>query len=218
MKLSPEEQRVLGVMMEKQITTPSYYPITVNALVNGCNQKNSRWPLTGYTEPQVQRVLDVLRDRILSTIVHEHGARSPKYAQLLSRELRLEPPEVAIITVLLLRGPQTPGELRSRGEPLYSFRSLSEVEHTLEVLASRRPEPFVVLLPRQTGMREARYAHLLGDLEAQTAALESLSDGKGEGKSDGNAEVLALGNRVETLEAELKALRSKIEALEALWK
>jgi uncharacterized protein len=216
MKLNLEEQRVLGVLMEKQITTPSYYPMTVNALVNGCNQKNSRWPLVSYSEPQVQRVLDVLRDRILSTIVHEHGARSPKYAQLLSRELRLEPAEIAIITVLLLRGPQTPGELRSRGEALYGFRSLAEVEQTLEALASRRPEPFVVLLPRQSGMREARYAHLLGDLETQTAALESLGDGKGEGKPD-SSEVLALGQRIETLEAEVKVLRSKIEELEALW-
>jgi uncharacterized protein len=205
-------------MMEKQITTPNYYPMTVNALVNGCNQKNSRWPLTSYTEPEVQRVLDVLRDRILSTIVHEHGARSPKYAQLLSRELRLEPPEIAIITVLLLRGPQTPGELRSRGEPLYSFSSLVEVEQTLEALATRRPEAFVVLLPRQTGMREARYAHLLGDLEQQTAALESLGEGKNDGKGDGSGEIMALNSRVETLEAEVKALRDKIEALEALWK
>jgi uncharacterized protein len=218
MQLSPEEQRILGVLMEKQITTPNAYPMTANALLNGCNQKNSRWPVVSYSEGQMLRVLDGLRDRLLSTIVHEHGARVPKYAQLLVRELRLEPPETAILTVLLLRGPQTPGELRSRAEPLHGFKSLGEVEATLNELVTRRPHHLACQLPRQSGMREQRYAHLLGDLEAQTLALEDHWEGKADGKSEYSPESSAVLGRLEQVEQELTELRQRLAVLEELLK
>ncbi len=205
--LSEREVRVLGVLMEKQVTTPAYYPMSVNALMNGCNQKNSRDPVVNYTESDVIGTIEGMRDRRLTTIVHEHGSRVPKYAQNLGRELRLEPDEHAVLCVLMLRGPQTVGELRGRCEPLHAFASLQAVEDTLTRLANRPVKPLVVRMERLPGAREARWAHTMSGakgLEVMKAQLVSSIQ-------SGSNNVVVDANRLEALEAEVRQLRAELQ-------
>ena len=162
MELTPEEARVVGALAEKQLTTPQYYPLTLNALVNACNQTSNRNPVVSYDDATVERALQGLRDKGLARAVLSPGNRAPKYRHLLEEALALVPEELAIFTVLLLRGPQTTGELRTRTERMYAFSSLDEVEATLDRLATRHEEPLAERLERQPGQKEARYAHLLG--------------------------------------------------------
>ncbi len=160
-QLTPEEARVVGALAEKQLTTPQYYPLTLNALVNACNQTSNRNPVVAYDEATVERALHGLRDKRLARTVLSPGNRAPKYRHLLDEALALVPEELAVLTVLLLRGPQTVGELRTRSERMYPFASLEEVEAALERLATRHEEPLVERLERQPGQKEARYTHLL---------------------------------------------------------
>jgi hypothetical protein len=207
--LSEREVRVLGVLMEKQVTTPAYYPMSVNALMNGCNQKNSRDPVVNYTESDVMSTIEGMRDRRLTTIVHEHGSRVPKYAQNLGRELRLEPDEHAVLCVLMLRGPQTVGELRGRCDPLHAFASLQAVEDTLNRLASRPVKPLVVRLERLPGAREARWAHTMSGtkgLEVMKAQLVSSIQA-------GSNNVVVDANRLEAVEAEVRELRAELQEI-----
>lgn len=162
MELTPEEARVVGALAEKQLTTPQYYPLTLNALVNACNQTSNRNPVVTYDDATVEAALKGLRDKGLARAVLSPGNRAPKYRHLLDEALALVPEEVAVMTVLLLRGPQTTGELRTRTERMYAFSSLEEVEAALERLATRHEEPLAEKLERQPGQKEARYAHLLG--------------------------------------------------------
>ncbi|MGH9767187.1 MAG: YceH family protein [Blastocatellia bacterium] len=159
--LNEYELRALGALVEKQIATPDYYPMTLNALVNACNQKNHRDPVVIYDEATVTKALESLREKNLAYVFHGSDARVPKYGNLFSKGYDLNEAEVPLMCVLVLRGPQTPGELRSRTQHLHSFESLAEVETLLQGL-SARDEPLVVKLPRQTGSRESRFAHLLG--------------------------------------------------------
>ena len=154
--LDPFEVRVLGALLEKEITTPEYYPLTLNALVNACNQKSNRDPVVNYEEDVVQQALAMLRNRGLAVRISGAGHRVEKYAHSLGEKLNLRRPEVAVLCVLMLRGPQTVGEVRGRTERMYEFTELADVEHCLESLAARAPEPLVVAWPR------GRWSHLLG--------------------------------------------------------
>jgi len=160
--LNEYELRTLGALVEKQIATPDYYPMTLNALVNACNQKNHRDPVVSFDETTVARALDSLREKNLAYVFHGSEARAPKYGHLFPKAFDLSEAEVPLMCVLILRGPQTPGELRSRTQHLRVFESLAEVETLLQAL-SLREEPLIVKMPRQPGSRESRFAHLLGD-------------------------------------------------------
>ena len=194
--LDPLEQRVLGVLLEKELSTPEYYPLTLNALVNGCNQSSNRAPVLQVDEDAVQSALDRLRDRRLAATVQSAGARTLKYAQRLTSIHGLAVQEAAIMGELLLRGPQTPGELRARCTRMYPFQELEEVDAALTMLAEGE-EPLAVRLPRAPGMKEARHAHLLG---GPVASYEPPAAPPG------------LGAQVAALTEELAALRAEFEA------
>jgi uncharacterized protein YceH (UPF0502 family) len=159
--LSPEEARVLGCLLEKQITTPDYYPLTLNALVAACNQKSSRDPVVNYDDKTVLRALDHLREKKLSLLHHVAGSRVPKYEHRLDERFTFSEEQRGVLCLLLLRGAQTAGELRSRSGRLCSFSSPTEVERVLGSLVGHEDGPFVVDLPVLPGAREPRYMHLL---------------------------------------------------------
>lgn len=205
-KLNEVEARVLGALVEKQLTTPEYYPMTLNALVNACNQKTSREPVTSYDETTVTQCLDALRDRNLVYVFYGSTSRVPKYKHMLPSVFELDPAQTAVVDVMLLRGPQTLGELRTRTERLFDFQNLGEVQEALDELM-RRDEPLVVKLPIQPGQKEARFAHLLsGEID-----LEALAAAQATRPSRGGADA----ERVEKLEAEVANLRTEIELLKA---
>ncbi len=158
--LNEFETRVLGSLIEKEITTPEYYPQSLNALTNACNQINNRDPVVLYGEQQVLRAVESLRDKRLATAISGGDSRVVKYGHKATDTLALPRPEIAIICVLLLRGPQTIGELRTRTARMHEFATLADVQTTLQAL-SARAEPLVTMLPRQVGTKEPRYAHLL---------------------------------------------------------
>jgi uncharacterized protein YceH (UPF0502 family) len=160
--LSATEQRVLGSLVEKQVTTPDYYPLSLNALTNACNQSSNREPVVSFDETAVVRALNLLREKKLAYLFDGAQSRVPRYGHRFAEVFELAPPETAILCELMLRGPQTVGELRGRASRMHAFEALSEVEGVLEGLATRSPKPLVVKLARQSGMKECRYAHLLG--------------------------------------------------------
>ncbi|HAS11021.1 MAG TPA: DUF480 domain-containing protein [Acidimicrobiaceae bacterium] len=201
--LTPIQQRVLGALAEKAATVPDTYPMTLRGLQTACNQKNNREPVTDHTEGEIQAALDELKARHLVRFVYaSHGARSTKFRHVLDERLGLEAGELALVTALLLRGPQTLNELRTRTERAHAFASNDEVATTLEGLAART-DPVVVHLPRQPGQKETRWAHLLGDgpderLPAPTAVTPAPAAAGGEGLA---ARVAELEERVAALEA-----------------
>src|ERR671912_1254989 len=158
--LDEVEVRVLGALVEKQLATPDYYPLTLNALVNACNQISNRDPVVSYDERTVERAVDSLRGKNLAYVFYGSESRVPKYKHVMTEIFRLPAPELAAMCVLMLRGPQTVGEVRGRTGRLYEFADLREAEETLDGLA-RRDDPLVAKLPRQAGRKEARYAQLL---------------------------------------------------------
>lgn len=204
--LNEYELRTLGALVEKQIATPDYYPMTLNALVNACNQKNHRDPVVVYDEATVARALEGLREKNLAYVFHGSEARAPKYGHLFPKAFDLSEAEVPLMCVLILRGPQTPGELRSRSQHLRAFESLAEVESLLQGL-SLREEPLIVKLPRQPGSRESRFAHLLGgavemeQIEAEPRAPSSVQQSQG-----GNEKIAKLEEEVAALRRELNEL------------
>ena len=147
--------------MEKQLTTPEYYPLTLNALTAACNQKNNRHPVTSYNENEVAQAVETLREKNLVYVFYGSTSRVPKFKHVVPEVLHLTPPETAIVCVLMLRGPQTPGELRGNASRMYEFSGLDEVEQTLAGLITHEPDPLVVRLARQPGQKEVRFAHLL---------------------------------------------------------
>src|SRR5688500_6284196 len=173
--LSATEVRVLGSLIEKQITTPDYYPLTLNALVNACNQLTNREPVVALDDQTVVRALDGLRDKRLATLFTGAESRVAKYKHTLTDAVLLTPGEVALLCVLMLRGPQTLGELRTRSERLFTFDTMPEVEETLNALAARQPQLLVAKLPRQPGTKESRYAQLLSGPIATSAATAEVS-------------------------------------------
>jgi uncharacterized protein YceH (UPF0502 family) len=196
------EVRVLGALLEKDITTPEYYPLTVNALVNACNQKSSRDPIVNYDEDTVLTALDTLRDKHLALKISGAGHRVEKYGHRLGETLNLGRRELAVLCVLMLRGPQTAGELRGRTERMHDFVDLDEVEHVLESLAARTPEPLVAAAAR------GRWAHLLSGEPEESAELEKPS-APGRSESDARA---ALEARVAALEQEVALLKLQLES------
>src|SRR5581483_154858 len=179
--LTPEEQRVLGALLEKQYVTPDVYPMTMNGLLAASNQTSNRNPVVRYEESTVHRALDGLREKGLLRIVYSPSNRATKYRQVFEEERRLTRHEAAVLCVLLLRGPQTVGELRGRTERLATFASLEEVEAVLGGLARREDEALVRRLERQPGQKDARWVHLLGEVRVAEAA-----DGDGDGGRDGD--------------------------------
>ena len=168
--LTEIEARVLGALIEKEITTPEYYPLSLNALVNACNQKNNRDPVTTLEEEQVREALSTLQEKHLAGPAGGADSRVPKYEHRLQEVFNFDRREIAVLCVLLLRGPQTPGELRSRTDRMYHFEVLEDVTSTLDRLAQRNP-PLSAVLPRQPGTKESRYTHLFSG-EPPTAPVE----------------------------------------------
>ena len=163
-KLTETEARVLGSLIEKDITTPEYYPLSLNALVNACNQKSNRDPVMQLDEDAVRDALDGLQEQRLAGPARGADSRVTKYEQRLQEVFNFTRPEIAVLRVLLLRGPQTPGELRGRAERMHRFEALEDVQAALQKLMQREP-PLTKVLPRQPGTKEPRYAHLLaGDV------------------------------------------------------
>src|SRR5437868_14553236 len=174
--LSDIETRVLGSLIEKQVTTPEYYPLTLNALTLACNQKNNRNPVTAFTESQVEQALDSLREKNLAYVFHGSTSRVPKFKHVAPEVLHLTQPELAVMCVLMLSGPQTVGEIRTRGSRFYDFSGLEEVDETLHSLSTKDLEPMVVKLPRLPGQKDARFAHLLsGEVDVEQLAEDQTS-------------------------------------------
>ena len=172
--LTDSEVRVLGAMIEKEITTPDYYPLSLNALVAACNQSSNRNPVVHFDDSAVLEALDSLRDKKLIHQVDESGSRVMKYRHVLYEAMNLGRPTIAIMCVLMLRGPQTLGEIRTRTNRLYDFSSLEEVETTLNSMISAE-SPLVARLPRQAGQKELRYAHLLSG-EIRSPESQAISE------------------------------------------
>ena len=211
--LTPIEARVIGSLIEKQITTPDQYPLSLNALVNACNQKSNRDPVLELEERAVQQTVDDLGRKHFVMEKSGFGSRVPKYQHRFCNTeygtLKLDPQELAIVCELLLRGPQTPGELRSRTNRLCEFADADEVEVTLKSLMSREDGPFIARLPRAAGARESRYAHLFsGTIESVEEPPEAEAASSPSGAPGLAQRVAALEQQVENLRKELEALKS----------
>ncbi|NTZ53029.1 YceH family protein [Citrobacter gillenii] len=207
-ELTATEARVIGCLLEKQVTTPEQYPLSVNGVVTACNQKTNREPVMNLSESEVQDQLDNLVKRHFLRTVSGFGNRVTKYEQRFCNSefgnLKLSAGEVALITTLLLRGAQTPGELRSRASRMYEFSDVAEVESTLEQLATREDGPYVVRLAREPGKRESRYMHLFcGDVDL---TMVTTAD-------EPQAASCDLQARVEVLESEVAELKQRLESL-----
>jgi uncharacterized protein YceH (UPF0502 family) len=222
MTLDPIQIRVLGALIEKEIVTPETYPLSLNALLAACNQRSSRDPVMNLTEDEVRQALHLLEDLGLTAVVRD--SRVAKYEHRIRTVLNLRRDETAILCLLFLRGPQTPGELRSRADRMYSFDGLEGVESTLgrmtaapastgeQPSAAQDMRPLAVILPRQPGSREARYAHLLGG-PVEIAARDASSERRGVASTEqGSGTTLAA--RVAELEAEVAALRVAVARIE----
>ncbi len=199
--LDPAETRVLGSLIEKEIATPEYYPMTLNALVAACNQKNNREPVVAYGEDTVDEALRGLREKRLVSEITGAGLRVPKYRELFGEMLNLGRREIALLCVLMLRGPQTLGELRERAGRLHAFSDLQEVQSVLDHLMALEPDPLVTRLPRLPGTKESRYAHLLsGPIETVPASAAEEAPAQ-------------RADRVGNIEAEIRRIREEIEEL-----
>ena len=217
LQLTPLEVRILGSLIEKEVTTPEYYPLTLNALLAACSQKNNRAPVMALDEETLARGIYSLQDKHLLESFAGANARALKYRERLASRLALAPDERALLCELLLRGPQTTGELRARAARMHPFATPEEVQATLERLAARESGPLVIELPRQPGHKETRFAHLLGDQPppsdlpqtdlpppASVAAVMSEV-----------ARLTELESRVATLEAEMAELKARFQTFKA---
>lgn len=205
-ELNEVECRVLGCLIEKENTTPDYYPLTLNALTNACNQKTNREPVVSYTEEWVEQALDSLRAKNL-VYVNYTGSRVAKYKHITGKFFDIELPEIAVLCVLLLRGSQTLGELNQRTTRIYEFSGLDEVNQTVERLMDRE-DPIVFKLPKQAGQKEVRYVHLLSgeiDLENLPAITQPTS------VSAKNERIEQLEQKVEELKEELSSFKQEFE-------
>jgi uncharacterized protein len=205
--LDPVEVRVLGVLIEKEATTPEYYPLSLNALVNACNQKSNRYPIVDYDENTVRSAIERLRSKRLAMVIIGNG-RVTKYSQSISEHLNMGRRELAALCTLLLRGPQTLGEIKDRSERIFSFADLEETDRVLEKLAEWPSGPLATRLPRQPGQKEARYAHLL--------AGEPDLDGLPEAVTPAPTKLVQLETEVSELRSELSDLKRRLEELETL--
>jgi uncharacterized protein len=215
MRLSAQAARVLGCLVEKARTTPDQYPLSLNALVTACNQTTNRWPVVRYREGEVEAALDELRALELIRREKPHGGRAIKYSELVGKALLLDDAGIAVLAVLLLRGPQTPGELKARTERLHAFADLGAVDDTLRALVDHEDGPFVEQLAREPGRKEARWRDLLqGDAGADDAGADATGASPGAtGDVAGVTPAADLTARVDALEAEVAALRARLDGL-----
>lgn len=215
--LSAPEARVIGCLIEKQVTTPDQYPLSLNALTNACNQKSNRDPVLALGETEVQQLIDTLVRKHVVMERSGFGSRVPKYQHCFCNTefsgMRFTPQELALVCELLLRGPQTPGELRNRAARMAGFTDGAEVEQLLEALAARAEGAIVQRLPRQPGRREARYAQLItGPLSAEmTAGCDATRESAAPTQQPGEP------GRLEQLAAEVRALRAEVAELRVQW-
>ena len=210
--INDTEARVLGSLVEKQLTTPEYYPLTLNALTAACNQKSNREPVMSLGETEILAAIDSLREKNLVYLFYGSSSRTVKYKHMLPGVFEIEPPAVAVMALLLLRGPQTLGELRGRSDRLYEFSGLDEVQQTLDELAGRN-EPLVLKLERQPGQKEARYSHLLsGNIEPDLR--ERPVKGRtppSHHESDPSAEIKRLSEELAAFRAEFEEFKKQFE-------
>jgi uncharacterized protein len=209
-ELTPLEARVIGCLIEKQVTTPDQYPLSLNALTNACNQKSNREPLLALTDQQTQEIVDGLVRKSMVLEKSGYGSRVAKYQQRFCNmefsELKFSSQELAIVCELLLRGPQTPGELRTRASRMAELRDVNEVELALKDLAARQPDPVVVQLPREAGRRDSRYAQLFcGPVVASAPSMLG---------AVAVTEVEPRRDRLSQLEEEVRQLRAAVEELQ----
>jgi uncharacterized protein YceH (UPF0502 family) len=214
-EFAPTEARVIGCLIEKEVTTPDQYPLSLNALTNACNQKTNREPVLELSETVVQQAVDSLMKKyMVSDKSAGYGGRVTKYRHRFCNTefgpLKFSPQELGILCVLLLRGPQTPGELRSRTNRLAEFTDAQEVESTLQALMEREDGPFVARLSRAAGEREARYGHLFSGTPEWVPSAEAEREADAGAAVSGSA---ALAERLTQLEAVVEALRREVEAL-----
>lgn len=208
--LDPIEIRVLGVLIEKAFVTPDAYPLSMNAIVTGCNQLTAREPVMSISEGEAQAAIDSLMARKLVSRRDQAGARVAKYEHLVRVRHSLPPPEQAVLATLMLRGAQTAGEIRQRCERLYRFDDIAAIEPVLEHLAEKFP-PMVATLPRAPGTKEIRHMHLLGG----TALLEEMAEAQASGTTaatSGRSRIVELEDEVARLRGELDALRGEFDA------
>ena len=204
--LNEIEARIVGSLVEKQLTTPEYYPLTLNALVNACNQKNNREPVMNLDDHTVNAAIEHLRDRNIVYVFYGSTSRVPKYKHMLPSVYELDPAEVAVVSVMLLRGPQSLGELRTRTERLHIFAGLGEMQETLDGLI-RRDDPLVIKLPVLAGQKEARFGHLIsGEIDVEAFAASVATSRVSGGASN---------ERIEKIEEEVKTLREEVEGIKA---
>jgi hypothetical protein len=207
--LTDVEVRVLGSLIEKEMTTPDYYPLSLNALTNACNQSSNREPVVHYDEATVAGAIESLRKRSLVRVVQQSGSRVFKYRHLVNETLGLVAKQAAVLDVLMLRGPQTLGELKTRASRLAEFESLDDVDTALEQLMARTPSPLATRLERRPGQKEVRYGHLLAGepvFEAADLPEPAAPGGRGPDK------IAALEGAVEELRREVADLRSQLDA------
>lgn len=211
--LNETEVRVVGALIEKQLTTPEYYPLTLNALVNACNQISNRDPVVAYDEKIVAHALESLREKNLVYVFYGSDSRVPKYKHIMTEIFKLTPPQLAVMCVLMLRGAQTIGELRGRTNRMHEFQDLAEVESTLDALAKNEEQPLVMKLPRQSGQKDSRYAHLLaGEVTIEEAAPRAprAEPAMREARAE-NEKIARLENEVATLRTEVAELRQQFD-------
>lgn len=216
MNLTAIETRVLGSLIEKDITTPDYYPLSLNALVNACNQKNNRDPVMTLDEPAVREALNSLQEKRLAGPASGADSRVTKFEHRLQEAFNFDRREIAILGVLLLRGPQTPGELRGRTERMYRFDTLDDVVSTLDRLAERDPS-LVLVLPRQPGTKESRYMHLFSGTPAEGSVAPVPATANSNARSDADRltrleeEVSRLGTELSQVQQQLANFRKQFE-------
>lgn len=200
--LNEEEVRVLGSLIEKQVTTPEYYPLTMKALVAACNQRSNRHPVVSYDEQVADRAMNGLRDKKLGWVIKKSDSRVLKYGHIFPEVFHLTPPQTAAMCVLMLRGPLTPGEIRSTAGRLYDFKDLAEVDDTLNALINNEQGSMIVMIARQPGQKEARYAHLLaGEIDPAEIQMSASYYQPSSGSS------------LSVMEEEIAALRREIQEL-----
>ena len=208
--LSEIEARVLGALIEKEITTPEYYPLSLNALVNACNQKSNREPVMNLGEDEVRAALRSLSDQFLARSAGG-DSRDSKYEHRVNELFNFHRHEIAVLCVLLLRGPQTPGELRTRTERMYAFEDLDSVHSALNMLMKREP-PLVAVLPRQPGTKESRYTHLLSGAPAEALTVPS-GDSHQSANRDTHGHSTGDSARIAELESDVASLRQELAEL-----
>ena len=209
--LDAVEARVVGTMIEKRITVPDSYPLTINSIVNGCNQMNNRAPVTALSEAEVTSAVERLRERGFTGLFTGMATRVPKYSETFAERLGLQRAETALLCELMLRGAQMPGELRSRAERMHAFADLAEVENTLSAMSQLTP-PLVVQLPREAGARAAKWQHMLFGGELPEAGAPTLPPSKLDRETALSDRVAALEAKVAELEDALTSLRVQLGA------